>query len=122
MGGNKRYERSRKKRYFTLGGTQAMFVALSQFTVANAMAAQVKQAFIERPHLVENAPGFVRLDVISPIDNPEELWLLTYWADEQSYRAWHRSHMYHAAHKGIPKGLKLVPKSAAIRFFEYVSA
>lgn len=43
-----------------------MFIALSQFTVANKMAAEVKNAFVDRPHLVEDAPGFIRLEVISP--------------------------------------------------------
>ncbi len=99
-----------------------MFVAMSKFTVANGMTPQVKEAFANRPHLVDSAPGFLRMDVISPLDNPDEIWLITYWTDESSYRTWHRSHEYHASHKGIPKGLKLVPKSAQIRFFEFVAA
>jgi heme-degrading monooxygenase HmoA len=43
---------------------------------------------------------------------------VTRWSDEQSYRAWHRGHEYHEAHKGIPKGLKLVPGSAEVTLFE----
>ena len=99
-----------------------MFVALSKFTVANGMAPQIKEAFLNRPHLVDTAPGFLRMDVISPVDNPDEIWLLTYWSDESSYKVWHRSHAYHDSHKGIPKGLKLVPKSAHISFFEHVAS
>ncbi len=99
-----------------------MFVALSKFTVANGMTPQVKEAFANRPHLVDSAPGFLRMDVISPLENPDEIWLITYWTDETSYRIWHRSHEYHESHKGIPKGLKLVPKSAHICFFEYVAS
>ena len=53
-----------------------------------------------------------------PIDGPKEIWLVTHWRDEQSYRTWHRSHEYHESHKGIPKGLKLVPGSANVRLFE----
>ena len=98
-----------------------MLVALSKFTVANGMTPQVKEAFVNRPHLVDSEPGFLRMDVISPLDNPDEIWLITYWTDESSYRVWHRSHHYRASHKGIPKGLKLVPKSAEIRLFEYVA-
>ena len=98
-----------------------MFVALRKVTVANGMTPQVKEAFANRPHLVDSAPGFLRMDVISPLENPDEIWLITYWTDENSYRIWHRSHEYHASHKGIPKGLKLVPKSAQISFFEYVA-
>lgn len=99
-----------------------MFIALSQFTVANDMSEQVKAAFTKRPHLVEEAPGFLRLEVISPLDNGDEIWLLTYWRDEESFRSWHRSHLYHDSHREIPKGLKLVPQSARLRFFEHVAS
>ena len=97
-----------------------MFIAMSQFTVANGMTAEVKQAFRDRPHLVDDAPGFLRMEVLSPLDAPDEIWLTTYWADEASYRAWHGGHTYHASHRGIPKGLKLVPKATRLRFLEYV--
>jgi heme-degrading monooxygenase HmoA len=99
---------------------ESAFVALSRFTIANDMAAEVKTAFLNRPHLVDGAPGFVRMEVISPIDDPREIWLLTYWTDEESFRVWHRSHEYHESHRGIPRGLKLVPGSARLRYFEHV--
>ena len=99
-----------------------MFIALSQFAIANDMTEQVREAFVERPHLVDGAPGFLRMEVISPLDNRDEIWLLTYWRDEDSFKAWHHSHLYHDSHKGIPKGLKLVPKSARLRFFEHISS
>lgn len=95
-----------------------MFVALSRFTVMNDMAEQVREAFRGRPHLVDRAPGFVRMEVMSPLEAPKEIWLVTWWTDEASYRSWHRGHDYHEAHQGIPKGLKLVPRSAEIRLFE----
>ena len=98
----------------------AGFVALSKFVIANGMMEEVKNAFRHRPHLVDDASGFVRMEVMVPFDNPDELWLVTYWTDEESYRVWHRSHEYHESHKGIPKGLKLVPRSAEIRLFEFI--
>jgi heme oxygenase (mycobilin-producing) len=95
---------------------------LSRFVVANDMDAEVKRAFILRPHLVDGAAGFVRMDVLSPEDMPNEIWLLTYWADIASYRTWHKSHAYHESHAGIPKGLKLVPGSAALRIFNLIAS
>ena len=95
---------------------------LSRFVVANDMDAEVKQAFLLRPHLVDNAAGFMRMDVLSPEDMPNEIWLMTYWVDIASYRTWHKSHAYHESHAGIPKGLKLVPGSAALRIFNLVSS
>jgi heme oxygenase (mycobilin-producing) len=99
-----------------------MFVVLSKFVVANGMTEQVKHAFMRRPHLVDSAPGFVRLDVISPLDNLDEIWLITYWEDEASYRTWHHGHTYHASHRQLPKGLKLAPQSAQVRFFDHVGS
>ena len=94
-----------------------MFVALSRFTISNDMADEVHQAFSARPHLVDAAQGFLGMEVMSPIENPAEIWLVTRWTDEHSYRTWHHSHSYHESHQGIPKGLKLLPKSTEIRFF-----
>jgi heme-degrading monooxygenase HmoA len=86
-----------------------MFVAHSRFTVANQMIEEVKQAFRDRPHLVDKTPGFVRLDI-------------TYWEDENSFTNWRRSHRFRESHKWIPKGLKLVPKSVHLHRFEHVTA
>ncbi|MEO8751163.1 MAG: antibiotic biosynthesis monooxygenase family protein [Casimicrobiaceae bacterium] len=95
-----------------------LFVALSRFTISNGMAGEVRAAFSARPHLVDKAQGFRGMQVMSPLDAPAEIWLVTRWTDEQSYRTWHKSHDYHEAHSGIPKGLKLVPRSAEVRFFD----
>jgi len=94
-----------------------MFVALSRFTIRNGMAQDVRDAFRARPHLVDQAQGFIGMQVMSPLENEAEIWLVTRWSDEQSYRAWHKSHSYHDSHSGIPTGLKLVPNSVEIRFF-----
>lgn len=100
-----------------------LFVALSKFEVrTEEMAEAVRKAFVERPHLVEQADGFVRLDVIRPEENPREIWLLTYWRDREAYGAWHKSHQYHDSHAGIPSGLKLFASSTQLRFFEHVAS
>jgi len=100
--------------------TRPEFVAMSRFVIANGMEDEVKAAFRARPHLVDNASGFLRLDVLSPLEAPGEIWIMTYWTDAGSYRAWHRSHVYHDAHQGIPKGLRLVPGAQKVSELEYV--
>jgi len=97
-----------------------VFIAMSTFTIANGMTGVVKQAFIDRPHLVDAVPGFVRMEVLSPLDRPDEVWLLTYWRDAESFHDWHRGHLFKDAHRDIPTGLKLVPRSAQLRFFTHV--
>lgn len=99
-----------------------MFIAISQFTIANDKTEEVKQAFKNRPHVVDHAPGFLRMEVISPRELPSEIWLVTYWENEESFSTWHHSHLYRESHKGIPKGLKLVPTCVRLRFFDSVAS
>jgi len=98
------------------------FVAISKFTVANGMTGEVKAAFRNRPGYVNDKPGFLRMDVISPNQNPDEIWLITYWQDEESYKRWHSSPDRRQSQQFIPKGLKVIPGSAQITFYEHVSS
>ena len=97
-----------------------MYVAVSRFAVLNDLAPQVADAFRRRPHKVDNVPGFRRMEVISPADDPNEFWLLTFWDNEASFKTWHRSHAYKNSHAVIPKGLKLVPERTSLRAFTLV--
>lgn len=99
-----------------------MFVVLSQFVIANDMVEDVRAAFRERPKLVDKETGFIRLEVISPVDQPESIWLLTYWTDKESFQVWHRSHLYKESHAGLPKGLKLVPGQNRIIHFDHIAS
>ena len=98
-----------------------MFVASSRFVVRNGMREEVRQAFLSRPHIVDDASGFQRMEVLQPLDNPDEFWLMTWWTDEASFTKWHRGHDYHDCHAGIPKGLKLVQGSVQIRRLEQLA-
>ena len=64
------------------------FVSLSKFVIANDQIAEVKEAFRHRPHLVDEQPGFVRMEVFSPLDRPEEIWLVSHWTDAECFRVW----------------------------------
>jgi heme oxygenase (mycobilin-producing) len=101
--------------------SRATLAVLSQFTVANGLTPEVKKAFQERPRLVDQAPGFVAMEVLSPRERPDEIWLMTWWEDEQSFKEWHRSEAFYESRKGIPAGLKLQPRSAKITYFSRVS-
>lgn len=97
------------------------FCASSRFVVRNGMEEDVRRAFQERPHLVDRAPGFCRMEVLRPIESPQEFWLMTWWTDEAAFVHWHKSHDYRESHAGIPKGLKLVAGSVQIRRLELIS-
>lgn len=97
------------------------FLALSKFKVRNGLEGEVREAFLRRPHLVDGADGFVRMDVVSPAADAAEFWLLTWWRDEESFRQWHHSHLYRDSHAGIPQGLKLDPAATELLTFRYIT-
>jgi signal transduction histidine kinase/heme-degrading monooxygenase HmoA len=84
-----------------------MVVVLSRFRVSNGMEAEVAHAFRARPRAVEQAPGFLWLEVFVDSSDPTLFYLLTRWTDLPSFEAWHHSPAHRGSHAFIPRGLKL---------------
>lgn len=99
-----------------------MFLSISRFAVANTVDDAVRNACLVRPHLVDVAPGFRRMEVASPCTDAKEFWLLAWWQDEGSFDTCHRSHACRASHAGIPKGLKLAPGRNAMTRLQVIAA
>ena len=84
-----------------------MVVVVSRFRVANGLEPAVEQAFLQRPRLVDDDPGFLGLEVLLDSNDRSQFYLVTRWCDEECYRKWHSSEAHRESHLGIPKGLKL---------------
>jgi signal transduction histidine kinase/heme-degrading monooxygenase HmoA len=97
-----------------------MILALSRFKVANNMALEVRVAFQQRPHLVDDVPGFLGMEVFTEEKEDSSFYLVTRWTDPESYTAWHSSPAHHKSHSGIPKGLKLDPSFTQISILERI--
>jgi len=80
---------------------------ISRFRVRNGLEQDVREAFLNRPRLVENAAGFRGLEVLTDAADPSVFLLLTRWTGEESFRAWHSSEGHHRSHELMPRGLKL---------------
>lgn len=92
-----------------------MILAISRFRVVNGMEKEVAEAFIKRPRLVEDAPGFLGMEVFQPPEDAAAFHLMTRWVDEASFRAWHSSPKHHESHRWIPRGLKVDPSYTKIQ-------
>jgi heme-degrading monooxygenase HmoA len=93
-------------------------LAISRFRVVNGLEQAVTVAFQDRPHLVEQAPGFLGMNVFTDHGDPGTFLLITRWKDLESYRAWHSSEAHTLSHKGIPAGLKLDPAQTQLSFWD----
>ena len=88
-----------------------MIVVSNRIPVAQGHEAAFEQRFAHRAGLVENHPGFIRLEVLRPKTLPmhgQELGgspyyaVLTYWEDEAAFRSWTESDDFRRAHADRP--------------------
>lgn len=84
-----------------------MIMVESRFRVANGMEEDVRNAFLNRPGLVDSVAGFLGMEVFSASGDPCVFHLVTRWTDRKSYDEWHRSEAHHESHAFIPRGLRL---------------
>lgn len=73
------------------------------------MEAEVCEAFLNRPGLVDSTPGFLGMETFTDAKDATVFYLVTRWSDSDTFHLWHKSPEHHLSHKFIPKGLKLDP-------------
>ncbi|MFB6194746.1 MAG: antibiotic biosynthesis monooxygenase [Haloplanus sp.] len=82
-----------------------MFVVANRIPVAEDRGEEFERRFRERAGLVEDREGFVRLEVLRPVD-ADPYVVLTHWESEADFEAWTDSEAFRKAHsEGSPEGL-----------------
>ena len=87
-----------------------MYVSLSRLRVEPEQAARLVEAFRNRLGLVDDADGFVGLEVWQSDRDAGEVVMVSRWRDREAFRAYMRSAAHRASHDRIPRDL-----DAAIR-------
>lgn len=79
---------------------------------------ELEKRFAHRAHAVDNQPGFLGFQLLRPVKGEERYFVVTRWADEESYEAW-RDGRGKAAHDGAGDR-KPVASGAELLEFEVV--
>jgi heme-degrading monooxygenase HmoA len=88
-----------------------MIVVSNRIPVAKGQEAAFEARFRGRAGLVENHPGFVRLEILrpkpmimhgGPAGGSEYFVVLTYWENERAFVAWTESEDFRRAHADRP--------------------
>jgi len=82
-----------------------MYVSLSRLRVAPERAAELIEAFRRRAHLVDDADGFVDLEVWQSDREPEEVVMVSRWRDRDAFSRYMRSDAHAVSHARIPQDL-----------------
>jgi heme oxygenase (mycobilin-producing) len=74
-------------------------VKINAITVPPQAGAELERRFAERAHTVEGSPGFEGFELLRPVAGDDRYFVVTRWADEESFAAW-RDGDSRAAHAG----------------------
>ena len=87
-----------------------MYVSMSRLRIGASRAPELVAAFRSRVRLVEEADGFVDLQVWQSDRDPGELVMVSRWRDREAFKAYMRSEAHAISHARIDPDL-----DAAIR-------
>jgi heme-degrading monooxygenase HmoA len=78
-----------------------MYVSLSRLRVPEERAPELVEAFRGRAHLVEEADGFVDLQVWQSDRDAGELVMVSRWRDREAFKSYMRSEAHRISHDRI---------------------
>lgn len=87
-----------------------MYVSMSRLRVAPERSDELVAAFRDRAHLVDEADGFVDLQVWRSDRDPEEVLMVSRWRDRDAFTAYMRSAEHKVSHGRIDPELKAAIK------------
>ena len=82
-----------------------MYVSLSRLRVPRERAGELVTAFRGRAHLVDEADGFVDLQVWQSDRDPGELVMVSRWRDREAFKAYMKSERHRRSHARIDPDL-----------------
>ncbi len=78
-----------------------MIVVANRIPVAEGHEQAFEERFRRRAGMIDESPGFIRNLVLRP-EQGDCYVVMTFWADEASFRAWCDSDSFRAAHADRP--------------------
>lgn len=74
-------------------------VKINAITVPPQAAPELERRFGARAGTIDGAPGFLGFQLLRPVQGESRYFVVTHWADEESFAAW-RDGDARAAHAG----------------------
>jgi heme-degrading monooxygenase HmoA len=93
------------RRTVVVYGPARMYVSLSRLRIDESRAGELIAAFRRRAHLVDDADGFLDLEVWQSDSDAGEVLMVSRWRDRAAFTAYMRSDAHRTSHARIPAGL-----------------
>jgi heme oxygenase (mycobilin-producing) len=93
-------------------------VKINAISVPPPAREELERRFAARAHTVEGSPGFLGFQLLRPVQGEDRYFVVTHWADEESFAAW-RDGEGRAAHAGAASGESSRPVSSGADLLEF---
>ncbi len=93
-------------------------VKINAISVPQGAGEQLEQRFAARAGTVEKAEGFLGFQLLRPVAGDERYFVVTHWADEESFAAW-RDGDARAAHATPPGEAPKKPVATGADLLEF---
>ncbi|MEJ2178940.1 MAG: antibiotic biosynthesis monooxygenase [Gammaproteobacteria bacterium] len=81
-----------------------MFVVTNRVPVETDWREKFEERFRQRAGQVDKQPGFLRMEIMRPVDDDTPYLVMTVWRDEKAFRDWVESDDFKLAHQNpLPK-------------------
>jgi heme-degrading monooxygenase HmoA len=87
-----------------------MYVSMSRLAIPAERAAELVRAFRARARLVDEADGFVDLQVWQSDRDPGEILMVSRWRDRETFKDYMKSEAHRFSHDRIDPALKAAIK------------
>lgn len=93
-------------------------VRINAISVPPQAGAELERRFAARAGAIEESPGFLGFQLLRPTAGEERYFVVTHWADEESFAAW-RDGDARAAHATPPGEAPRKPVSTGADLLEF---
>lgn len=92
-------------------------VKINAIDVPAEMGAHLEERFAARAHLVEGMPGFEGFELLRPVSGDTRYFVVTHWADDESFQAWVNSESFQKGHaRPEGDGPAVAPQATLLEF------
>ena len=100
-----------------------MIVAISRICITSGNADAVAAQYQRRSRLVEQAPGFLSLEILRGQDRPDEFLVCMRWVDRAAFEDYRGSALFRQAHgtiARIPGHTRIDPATYDVGVFDVI--
>ncbi|HET9258641.1 MAG TPA: antibiotic biosynthesis monooxygenase [Acidimicrobiia bacterium] len=73
-------------------------VKINAIAVPEGQGVELERRFAGRARLVEGMPGFEGFELLRPVAGDSRYFVITHWADDESFQAWVESTEFRKGH------------------------